>query len=359
MKKFCYLCRRVLRMNYRAFFACVKRVSRESRKAYLVILLDVLYCGVRYQAGYTDYELFGFARLDHARRKTYITRGVNHRYVQCLNAAGRRADIDHKLRLHRVFAPFIRRDWADLRTLTVERFTEFLARNGAVVVKPADACCGRGVEKYVYDPHGDFAALYERLRQNRQFLLEGCLTQHERLAKLYPGALNTLRLVTIVREGRAHLVYSALRIGRGGAVVDNFNHGGLFTTVDQNGTVDKPAIDREGKLYYTHPDTGTAIVDLRLPDYERACAYTKKLALVRPDVGYVGWDIALTPSGPELIEGNTFPGHDLYQSRIHSGENRCGLRPTFDRVIYGRPAGGEEKPLYPAAFDGDSLLPRT
>ena len=33
-----------------------------------------------------------------------------------------------------------------------------------------------------------------------------------------------------------------------------------------------------------------------------------------PTVGYAGWDIAVTPDGPELIEGNySWPGGNIIQ----------------------------------------------
>ena len=47
----------------------------------------------------------------------------------------------------------------------------------------------------------------------------------------------------------------------------------------------------------------------------------KKAAKEVPEVAYVGWDIAITPEGPVLIEGNTTPGYRYYQIPAHMQDN--------------------------------------
>ena len=55
---------------------------------------------------------------------------------------------------------------------------------------------------------------------------------------------------------------------------------------------------------------------------------------VVPQVGLVGWDVCVTEKGPLLIEGNEFPGHDIYQLPPHR-TNGIGVLPKFKRAIDG------------------------
>ena len=55
-------------------------------------------------------------------------------------------------------------------------------------------------------------------------------------------------------------------------------------------------------------------------DFDKCVSVVKEVAYYEPDARYVGWDLAITPNGVELLEGNIPPGEDITQ--IASG---CGL----------------------------------
>ena len=47
----------------------------------------------------------------------------------------------------------------------------------------------------------------------------------------------------------------------------------------------------------------------------------------------IGWDVAITPDGPVLVEGNNLPGYDMCQNAGHVDE---GMLPRFEKLL-GRP----------------------
>ena len=51
-----------------------------------------------------------------------------------------------------------------------------------------------------------------------------------------------------------------------------------------------------------------------------------------PEMGYIGWDVCVGVKSPFLIEGNEFPGHDIYQLPPHRDGN-VGLLPLFERIM--------------------------
>ena len=58
----------------------------------------------------------------------------------------------------------------------------------------------------------------------------------------------------------------------------------------------------------------------------------KKATALVPEVGYIGWDIAITPTGPIIIEGNTTPGYKYYQIPIHM-DNKIGNKKRYKKWI--------------------------
>ena len=52
-----------------------------------------------------------------------------------------------------------------------------------------------------------------------------------------------------------------------------------------------------------------------------------------PQVGHVGWDMAVTPDGPAIIEGNNFPGTDLCQLAPLWPE-KTGLWPYYKHILH-------------------------
>lgn len=54
--------------------------------------------------------------------------------------------------------------------------------------------------------------------------------------------------------------------------------------------------------------------------------------LVRPQVRYVAWDVAITENGPIFIEGNSFPSHAIPQFAAHFPDG-IGILPRFEEFI--------------------------
>ena len=50
-------------------------------------------------------------------------------------------------------------------------------------------------------------------------------------------------------------------------------------------------------------------------------------------MGHVGWDMAIGPDGPAIIEGNDFPGTDLCQLAPFCPE-KTGLWPYYKELLH-------------------------
>ncbi|HET6432698.1 sugar-transfer associated ATP-grasp domain-containing protein [Dyella sp.] len=146
-----------------------------------------------------------------------------------------------------------------------------------------------------------------RARLRGRFLWQHRLAQHAQLSALHAGAVNTLRLVSFCEHGRATVAYGALRVGTGSSCVDNWAAGGLIVAIDlQRGTLRGDGFFKPGYggRTATHPDSGIRFDGYPLPQFAEAMALVKRLHEYLPGIHSVGWDVAITPTGPSIIEGN-------------------------------------------------------
>lgn len=323
----------IRRMDTKKMRATAGRVAAESGRPKAVIMADMVWCGLRYEAGYSDYALFHMWSMNGAQRATVLTRGKNNRYVRALNRPEDMHYFAQKADFLRAFAPYVKRRWLDLRQAGAKELEEMVRDLGVVLVKPQDATHGDGVEKLRAEEVEDYAQLYARLVERGQTLCEEVIRQHPELDRLWPGCINTVRLVTICKDGVGHIVASFLRVGSGPKPVDNFNSGGMVVPLDpETGTVLCDAVNKAGERFNVHPGTGTPFAGFRVPLWAEVTALVREAAGVIPGVRYVGWDVAVTPEGPVLVEGNQYPGHDIYGLPGQSPE-RMGVLPSFEKVL--------------------------
>ena len=183
----------------------------------------------------------------------------------------------------------------------------------------------------VSDFNGD---LYNYLYNKNLVLVEEVVIQCSEMNKLYPYAINTVRIITVNRYDNKQLVVAAYqRIGNHGYIVDNYNGGGMVVPINEKtGVIEYPAVDKLKNIYYKHPMTNTDIVGFKVPKYKEAVKLALKASKVVKEIRYVGWDIAITDKGPVIIEGNEYPGHDIYQLPVHR-TNNIGVLPKFEEAL--------------------------
>lgn len=138
--------------------------------------------------------------------------------------------------------------------------------------------------------------------------IEEVIQQHPDMAAIYPHAVNTCRIVTVCKRGGEPQFFSGYSLfGMGGTRVSNGCSGGILVGFDASGHLVEAGM-RElswgGGMYAKHPDTGVAFKDCTIPYFnevlELACAAHRTLN----DIRSIAWDIAITPTGPVIIEGN-------------------------------------------------------
>jgi hypothetical protein len=212
-------------------------------------------------------------------------------------------------------------------------------------VKPISGKGGRGAERWNFVSPGLYrssdsfvlseSALLQRLAtlpSREGYVVQPRLRNHPTVATLTTSALATIRIMTC-RDERANfeVTNAVLRMSRGTtSVVDNFHAGGLAAKVDVRTGVLGRATDL-GFLAQTgwldsHPDTSAQIRGHQLPFWKETVDLAQRAHAAFADRVLIGWDIALLPTGPCVIEGNSSPDLDIIQRTHESplGNARLG-----------------------------------
>ncbi|MFS0733021.1 sugar-transfer associated ATP-grasp domain-containing protein [Microbacterium sp. 1P10UB] len=326
-----YLLQRARRLSLGNVTEFARQVQRVSRAPLPVIVADMLWCSVRYEMGFRDYAVWDIRLLNARERATWMTHPKAIRLNNTLNGPDSAALLGDKPRFYRDFSDMIGRAWIDAADADDEAVAAFLAAHPRVLVKPARGEGGRGIDTFDAADIADVPAWRRQLIEDGRTLVEELLPQHESMNELYAGSVNTLRIITYLRpDGSFHVIAAVLRIGNGG-VVDNFAGGGMFTMLDDDGVARWGAVDKNSNVFAQHPVTGTTIAGFAVPRFAEALAMVEAAARRLPTVPYVGWDVAITPDGPALIEANH--NSSVFQMKPSVSGVRTGLLSRYRDAI--------------------------
>lgn len=165
------------------------------------------------------------------------------------------------------------------------------------------------------------------------FIFQKLILQHEVLKQINYSSINTLRIVTYKnKKNEVEILSGIIRVGRKGAIVDNAHAGGI--RIPFNNETGKMCaeglqlIDNGGGIFYKHPDTGIIFDKLQIPHYiEVKKIVTKASSLFKFPL--LGWDVAITPNGPIIIEAN----HDFHLLSADRMEKGLKNIPSFKKLL--------------------------
>ncbi len=324
-----YIWKRFWHMNWKNMGMIAGKVAKITGKSRFFIIKDMILCAKNYGAGYMDYFEFEFYLLNQEERKTYLTASMNNQIIAKYNEKEKRELFSDKIQFNEIFKTYLHHEFLDLRKCSWKEFEIFCQNKKKIVGKVIDSCGGKGIQ--IYSVSKDLKALYETLMKEKQYLVESQIVQHPKMDELYEGSVNTLRIISFLKDdGEVEILNTILRIGNGGCV-DNFSSGGMYTFADENGKVLIPAIDEAGNVFEVHPITQTKIVGFQIPNFEQIKSFVKEIAKVIPEVRYVGWDVAVGEKEPILVEGNEYSG--VFQMKPSLSKKKEGLLPKYRKYM--------------------------
>lgn len=276
--------------------------------------LDMAWCLLRYGARPIDYVRFEFHKKSATERNRYLT---IYRYfrMQKYFGAGMHG-INGKEEEYTTFSSFIQRDWIVVTAGThPSKIFEFVSKYGVVIAKPVRGEQGKGVLKIEGVESSEYRKLLSQMDKT-PFILEELIVNCPEISAINPSSLNTIRAYTLVnKNGKTEILAIMLRVGKAGSHVDNWGSGGIGYNFDiETGICVDYGRDKKNNPYVFHPGSNVQMIGYKLPHFEKLKNLIVEMSQSVPSARFVGWDIAVTPNGFDLVEMNCPGGHDFLQA---------------------------------------------
>lgn len=309
-------------------------VAQETGDSEWKVAADIVQCRLRWGASRNDYLALRFFELSRSQRSTYVV----HRLAKKLEAKYNNPQFirffENKVLFATKFEDFFGRDWVSLEGLDFDTFRRFVAGKRYIIYKPLTLLQGIGVEKLDIEAFGDESILYQYLKDKygNSGIIEDWIVQHDAISKIYDKAVNPVRIITVLQDGDCNILHATLTIGNG-REISNAARGDMVAPISlTSGEIKFPAQDGTGQIYDKHPITGHTIPGFEIPYWDDIIELVDHASRVVPEIGYVGWDVGVTPEGPMLIEGNHNPGHTYQQLPAHL-PGKLGNRALYERFL--------------------------
>ncbi len=302
--------------DYKEVFA---DIARDYHIPLAAVYADCIACRVFHGACTSNYVNFSMYKMNYREKKKYVTLYRSVKLEKLFNSRDRedRSTICNKYLFNQAFAEMVKRKWLYAPDHMDDEIKAFLQDREAVIVKAPMQARGEGVRKLELADirqKGMDDFLHE-VRQNK-LLLEEVICQHPVLSAVNPSSVNTIRVATVRdKGGEVHIIGASLRAGSEGSFLDNLHAGGVQYPIDvESGCIIRGGVKHDGeKNILRHPSTGTKMIGLQIPNWDCVISTVKKAGKIPSKMRYIGWDVAITEEGCELIEANDQQGSNGMQ----------------------------------------------
>lgn len=291
----------------------ISRCVEESGWSRAKISRHMKYALAKYGIDNTDYMLIKAWRFSDEEMDTLSCLATTKALTKKYNDKTVTKVLSNKLEFDKTFGDVIQRKfWTNDEDADFESFCEFWEGRDEAMLKPLTLFQARGIRK-VSAPE-DLQEAFREYKNSPQILLEELVKQHSAISEIYPDSVNTVRMVTLLKDDEFHVLCAFMKFGKDGSVVDNMIAGGMIAGVDEvNGVIETAAVDRDRNVFEFHPNSGKPIKGFKIPNYDKVMELTEKALRKVPGIGFVGWDVAVCEDKAVIIEGNSLPGLMAYQ----------------------------------------------
>lgn len=293
---------------------------------------DIITCWVKYQALPYEYFLFDFRNRSEQERWEFET-DMDRISTLCRisNNILFKEEINNKYNFYQLAKPYFNREAIKIDSIEqTNDFAVFVKKYGEAFVKPLEG--SKGKEAHIYSYVNDEKSIVyckELLKEGSSWMVEERIKQNVAMGQWNETSVNTIRIPSFLRNDKFTIIWTRMRTGKKGAIVDNAAAGGIVVNVEpQTGIVSSDGIDESYNHFDKHPGSGLTFKGWQVPRWNELLKTVEELhRTVFNKHIYIAWDFALTDDGWVVIEGNW--GQLLGQQTA----SQIGVRREFHELV--------------------------
>ena len=287
---------------------------------------------------FEEYAAFHLFEVSEEEQKSFFFEADAHALSAKFNQdAENRNFADKKRRFILKFSEYLGRPAISTKNLSLKQFQSVFKGQKRVVFKPQYITEENRIRFYRLNKERA-ESVYQRIKSKKGGIIEGFIQQHPEMQTLSKRGVNTVRVVTLCPKeefsgfepGQIKFLYAAVRICPEDFWTDQESKGGIVAGVDlESGKINTDGFRLMDDQKKEYTDTGVKIKGFQIPCFHEI----KQLISEAGNLvsGYLGWDIAVSESGPVIVDLNTDPSAVLLQ--LPYALEHKGMRPVMQRLI--------------------------
>ncbi len=301
----------------------ISEVQKRKFNLRIIILLDLIWCRLRYRIKLKEYVIFEFYLIPGVLRDTYVSIKTYESYKPYLYSQDITHILNNKKLLFSRLKDYLNRPVIDVNDVSFKEFEVFALKHHDLLARKANKSFLSSNKEYHLKDFRSHAFMLDKIKEDKNVIVEPLFKQDPLLDKISTN-LVTIIIITLCNV-HTH------RISVAGACV-KFREN--ETTV--NGYIDVSSLSIKGHLrdnsnrIYPKDVSG-----YKIPSLQKAFDLVKRLASELDEIREIEWSICLTESGEAyLVDANV--SEDLvFEQTPEYLRNRVGLKPFYRKHMQG------------------------
>ncbi len=167
----------------------------------------------------------------------------------------------------------------------------------SIIIKISkDSSSGRGVKKfYMNEGSSKFYNLIKSF--NKNFIIEEVLTQYPEIDNINNSSVNSIRIMSYKTKDGFYCTPAIMRIGCNGSYLDNAHAGGIFISINDDGTMGPYAYNEYCEKYERHPDSNILFSTIRFSFLDKIKEKALSIHKKYHNLSFISYDFMIDSNG--------------------------------------------------------------